>query len=302
MRLLTEPKDCNMQTRYIATWKKPVLISLLLVLLSACAQFVEKPILSFSNNLTNAVLDQNDPQLVREGAPAFLLLVEGLIRQSPDSVAMRNAASQMYSLYTAAFIDDPKRSKLLADTAFAHGEQAYCLAMSISDCDLNKLEFDKFERTVKKSTLKQIDSLSALSTSWLVWIRSNSEDWSAIAQLPKAELVLMRIVKLQPDYGEGSSKMYLGVLNSLRPPALGGKPEIAKQYFEEAIMISHGRNLSAKVEYARSYARTLYERELHDSLLNEVLQSDTQAAGFTMSNTLAKEEAKRLLESADDYF
>ena len=276
-------------------------ISLLLGLFS-CAQIVEKPLQSFSDNLAAAVLDQNDPELVREGAPTFLLLMDGLIRQSPENPALRSAAAQLYSLYNAAFVDDPERSKKLATSAFNHGSQAYCLSVKIKNCDLNKTNFDDFEKRIAKSKYKDIDALSALSTSWLIWIRSNADDWSAIAQLPKAELALNRIVELDGDYGEGTAKMYLGIVNSLRPPALGGKPELAKQYFEEAIAISNGKNLAAKVEYASSYARTLYERELHDQLLNEVLLAETDAPGFTMSNTMAKEEAKRLLASAEDYF
>jgi hypothetical protein len=273
-----------------------------LIFISGCAQLVQKPLMTFSDNLTNAVLDQNDPELVREGAPAFLLLIEGLIRQSPDSVPMRSSASQMYSLYTAAFINDPERNKKLSETAFSHAEKAFCISRKLSNCNLNKMDFDLFANNINSTSVRDIDTLSALSTSWLVWIRSNSDDWSAIAQLPKAELVLMQIVEMQQDYGNGSAKMYLGILNSLRPPALGGKPEVAKQYFEEAIAISNGNNLSAKVEYAKSYARTLYLRELHDQLLNEVLESKTRAEGFTMINTMAKEEAKNLLASADDYF
>ena len=279
-----------------------VLIFSLLLGLTACAQIVEKPLMSFSDNLTAAVLDQNDPELVREGAPTFLLLMDGLIRQSPENPALRGAAAQLYSLYNAAFVDDPERSKKLAASAFKHGSQAYCLMAKINNCDLNKIDFDVFEKRIAKSKYKDIDALSALSTSWLVWIRSNADDWSAIAQLPKAELALNRIVQLDGEYGEGTAKMYLGIVNSIRPPALGGKPELAKKYFEEAISISNGKNLTVKVEYANSYARTLYDRELHDQLLNEVLSAETDAPGFTMSNTMAKEEAKRLLASADDYF
>lgn len=270
--------------------------------LIGCAQIIEKPLLNFSDSLAASVLDQNDPELVREGAPAFLLLTEGFIRQSPDNEPLRSSAAQMYSLYTAAFINDPERTKKLSDTAYTHGEKAFCLSLKISPCNLNGMDFDTFTKHVSIAKLENIDALAAAATSWLVWIRANSDDWSAIAQLPKAELVLTRIVELQDDYGDGSIKMYLGILNTLRPPALGGKPDLAKRYFEEAIALSKGNNLSAKVEYAKSYARTLYDRELHDKLLNEVLQSETIANSFTMSNTLAKEEAKQLLESADDYF
>jgi hypothetical protein len=56
------------------------------------------------------------------------------------------------------------------------------------------------------------------------------------------------------------------------------------------------------VEYARGYARLVYDRELHDRLLSEVLGSPVQAEGLTLFNTLAQQEARQLLESADDYF
>ena len=66
--------------------------------------------------------------------------------------------------------------------------------------------------------------------------------------------------------------------------------------------LSGGKNLSIKVDYARYYARTLYERELHDQLLEEVLRADPVQPGFTLFNTLAQADAQELLDSADDYF
>jgi len=60
--------------------------------------------------------------------------------------------------------------------------------------------------------------------------------------------------------------------------------------------------LSAKVEYAKGYAKLLYERELHDQLLNEVLQADPNQDGFVLTNVMAQKEAATLLAEADDYF
>ena len=79
-------------------------------------------------------------------------------------------------------------------------------------------------------------------------------------------------------------------------------PEEARAHFERAIEISGGRDLSMKVEYARGYARTLYERELHDRLLTEVMEADPVAPRLTLTNTVAQREARTLLDSADDYF
>ena len=113
---------------------------------------------------------------------------------------------------------------------------------------------------------------------------------------------MQRIVALQEDYEGGMADLYLGVLASLRPPTLGGKPEEAKAHFERAITLSHGHNLMAKVMYAQYYARLLYDRPLHDQLLKDVLAANADVPGLTLLNTLAQQQARELLASADNYF
>jgi signal transduction histidine kinase len=46
----------------------------------------------------------------------------------------------------------------------------------------------------------------------------------------------------------------------------------------------------------------MFDRELHDRLLQEVMAADVQAPGLTLMNTVAKERAEQLLDSGDDYF
>jgi hypothetical protein len=58
----------------------------------------------------------------------------------------------------------------------------------------------------------------------------------------------------------------------------------------------------AKVIYAQQYARMVYDRELHDRLLTEVLAADPQVPDMVLQNTLAQERALALLASADAYF
>ena len=57
-----------------------------------------------------------------------------------------------------------------------------------------------------------------------------------------------------------------------------------------------------KVLYARYYARLVFDRPLHDRLLREVLEADPRAPGLTLSNTLARQQAHRLLEGAEEFF
>jgi hypothetical protein len=84
------------------------------------------------------------------------------------------------------------------------------------------------------------------------------------------------------------------------PPALGGKPERGRTHFDQALKFSGGRDLMAKVEYARRYARLVFNQELHDRLLKEVLAADPREPDLTLSNVLAQEQARELLQ--DEYF
>ena len=96
--------------------------------------------------------------------------------------------------------------------------------------------------------------------------------------------------------------MYLGVLNSILPASLGGRPEQARDHFERAVTLSEGRNLLARVLFAEHYARLVFDRELHDEQLRKVLEAEPDAPGLTLQNTYAKQQARQLLDGADDYF
>ncbi len=94
----------------------------------------------------------------------------------------------------------------------------------------------------------------------------------------------------------------MGVLTTQLPPEYGGKPEIGRAHFERAIKISGGHNLMASVLFAKYYARLVFNRKLHDELLNKVLASNIEAPGLTLSNALAQQQAQELLEGSDDFF
>ena len=91
-------------------------------------------------------------------------------------------------------------------------------------------------------------------------------------------------------------------MESILPPALGGRPELAKKHYDRAIEISNGNNLMAKVLYAEKYARMLFDRDLHDELLQQVIDADIGPQDQILINTLAKHRAAELLLDADDYF
>lgn len=254
-----------------------------------------------ADSLSGAILNQDDPELVREALPAYLLLLDSLNGSDSDSVGTLSAAAQLYAAYGAALVEDPERAKILTSRARSYGIRALCAAEKQA-CDLDKLDFDAYLLAIQAVNKNDVGALYSYSLSSLAWIRSNSDDYKALADLPKIEAALQRVMLLEPGNLAASTAMYLGILNTLRPEALGGNPEAGREWFEQGIALSGGKDLSIKVEYARGYARLLYERELHDRLLNEVLAAEVEQPNLTLFNLLAREQAESLLASGDDYF
>ena len=58
----------------------------------------------------------------------------------------------------------------------------------------------------------------------------------------------------------------------------------------------------AKVVFAEQYAKLVFDKEMHDRLLNEVLAADPVSEGRTLTNTVAQTRARELLAESDDYF
>jgi tetratricopeptide (TPR) repeat protein len=269
--------------------------------LAACSSVVNTAANEVTSNLSSAILNQNDPETVRDGAPAYLLLVDSLIEVAPDDIPRLIAGAKLYSAYAGVFVENKQRARRMAEKAHVYAAHALYLKNKLLGESYSK-SFDAFEQAIKSASKADVEALYILGASWATLMQTSSSNWSSMADLPKIRLLMQRILELQDDYENGNVHLYLAVFDSQLPPSMGGKPEQARRHFEQAIKLSDGKNLMAKVLYARHYARLLYNRELHDKLLTEVLSAPTESPGYTLMNTLAKQEATALLESANEYF
>ena len=269
--------------------------------LSGCSGLVEQAGNRFAANLSSAVLDNDDPVIVEAGTASYLLRLDALVRQEPESPAFRQAAASLNSAYAGAFVKDPVRAARMTDKALTYALDALCLSDKIL-CDVRKLSLDEFKGRLDVLGKKDVALIYTAGTAWAGWIQSHSDDWNAVADMPRVEALMQRVIALDESYQGGAAHLYLGGLATVLPPALGGRPETGKIHFEKAIALSEGHNLMAKVVYAKNYARGIFDRELHDRLLNEVLSADPRYPGWTLGNTLARQEAAALLKSADDFF
>jgi hypothetical protein len=273
---------------------RPLLAVLLVLSLGGCVSLS-------TDDFTAALLDHPDPQIVESAMPTFLLLADGIIYDDPDDEDKLMAGARLYSSYATVFVKDEARLKLLTARARHYAETAMCEYRKAL-CRLGELPFERFRGRLDLVKTRHVPLLYTYATTWAIWIQARGDDWSAIAELPRVKAIMERVVAIKERYDNGGAHFYLGILETLLPPALGGKPEAGRAHFERALELSHGRDLTVKLEYARRYARLTYNRALHDRLLNEVLAAPAEAPGLTLSNTLAQREARALLKSADSYF
>ncbi len=278
-----------------------LLLSAACVLSAGCSTLVSNAATGLADNLSSAILNQDDPETVRAGAPSYMLLLDSFLEGSPDDPKLLAAAAYLYASYGAVFADNEQRAARLTTRAREYALKAMCETYK-GACDWPHANYDDFVASLQGISAKHADALYTYGFATLAYLRAHSSDMNTLVELPQVEALFDYYLTIAGDQPKGAVHTYLGVLLTLRPPALGGQPDEARQHFEKAIELTGGKDLSAKVEYAKGYAKLLYDRELHDRLLGEVVQSSPYANGYTLTNVLAQDEAASLLAEADEYF
>ncbi|HHM04401.1 MAG TPA: hypothetical protein ENJ19_01485 [Gammaproteobacteria bacterium] len=276
---------------------KILLIAAVLLSVGACTSLSER----LAHNLGAAILNEDDPETVRSGAPAFLLLLDSLVMDAPDDVALLRAGADLNGAYATAFAEDSERAARLTEKARDYGRRALCEDYP-EVCAKEHGAFEDYVPTLARIDEDDVATLYTYGAAWAAWVDTHSDDWNAVADLAKIEAVMERVIELDEDFEWGRAHLYLAVINSQLPPSLGGRPDKARAHFRLAISISQGKDLIAKVEYARRYARLMFDQALHDRLLQEVLAADPHSPDLVLSNVLAQRAARSLLAGSADYF
>ncbi|MEC7548294.1 TRAP transporter TatT component family protein [Thalassolituus sp.] len=275
---------------------KKITVLALSLFLSACS------VTKLPDNLSRAMLNQDDPEVVADGAPAYLLMLDALILTYPENERFLLAGAQLYGAYAGVFAQDEAQAQSMADKALSYARRALC-EYDEDACALVDGPADELARGLSVNyDADDVDMFYAYGAAWAGWIQANTSDWNAIAQVSKVKSLMEWVESYDEGYDNATVQVYLGVLTTQLPPSVGGKPEIGKAHFEKAIKLSDGQHLMAKVLYAKQYARLMFEQELHDTLLTEVLEADPYAEGLTLINRLAQRQAETLLAESADYF
>jgi len=255
------------------------------------------------NPLNHSLQRQTDLNLVREGTPTLLLMLDGLIAEHPDNRKLLLTATQAYSSYASTLFElgEVERAATLSTKARDYGIALLCLTPSLQENLHTQLE--SFSGCLVSFQKTNVPSLFWAGYGWATWIRFQDGAPAALADLPRVEQIMLRVIDLDETYYYGAAHIFLGYYYGSRPELLGGNLEKSRSHFERALQIADRNFLLAQVSFAESYARLTFNRELFKDLLTEVLnhphENDSE---LTTSNQLAKNRARTLLAQIDDFF
>lgn len=268
--------------------------------LNGCSYLINSATQDFSDHLKQTIMDHNDPATVVDALPAYVLMMEASTAGDDASENQLLSTANLYGAYISLLPDDVIRKQRLSQKSLDLALRGICIHDD-GWCGLQQKSFVDLEALLVQTDADDIDRLFSVASTWATWIQANKSDWNAVAQLAQVKRIMQRVLELDESYQQGNAHLYLAVMESLIPEALGGKPELSKQHFERALQLAPN-NLMTKVLYAKHYARMAFDRDLHDNLLKSTLAAQVSAPGLTLINTLAQQQAQQLLDSANDYF
>lgn len=255
-----------------------------------------------AGGLSRALQKQSDLQLVQEGTPAFLLLLDGLVESNPDNDQILLAAAHAQTAYAMAFVDkeEADRARKMYAKAMDYGFRV--LSKNRAFRAAKDAPIEPFERAVETFKKRDVPALYITGAAWAQWIIGNSHSIEAVSQFPRPMAMMKRVLELDPSYQRGGADIFFGIYYAVQPLGAGRDLEKSKAHFELAMELGGPDCLLPHVTFAEFYARYAQDRDLFEKTLNEVLAADPANPDLALMNEVAKKRARALLGMVDDFF
>ena len=247
--------------------------------------------------------EESDLQLAHEALGSNLKLIEALIKSDPENNRFLLFAAQGYNAYALAFCEDDsvERARLFYLRAKDYGMRTL-LKNERFKAALNG-DIDSFREAVKTFTKEDVPGLFWTAFSWGSYINITRTDIGSLADLSKVRAMIEAVAKNDSSYYYGGAYLFLGTLEAGTPKMLGGRPELAKEYFEKCTAINRGKFLLTQCYYAKTYAVEVQDQQLFESLLKQVNDASLDdLPEARLANAVAKQKARRLLAQENDLF
>ncbi len=283
-----------------------ILIGALAVLTTSCATERKKLTVGATalllEDIAKSAYKQTDTRVIREGMPAYLMLMDGMVEAVPDNDRLLISAAQSYATFASAFIEG--EDKAYANVLYGRAKDYALRALEQRGLKNPATRpFDEFEAAVNEMNKDDVPFMFWASACWGNWIQLNMGSMEAMAQLPRVEVLMKRALLLDEAYYYGGPHLFMGLWFGSRPKMAGGNLDLARKHFQKAIELGDGKFLMAYIYYAEYYAKKTFDKALYLSILENVHKTPADIVpDLTLLNTIAHERATQLMQEADEYF
>jgi len=269
-----------------------------------CTSFLRAGIKSaapFLQEMMEAANRSDDPDLMKEGAPAHLMLLDGLITSSPKSYDLLVLAAKTYCGYALSFAEE--ESPEWATKLYTKGRDYGMEALKLDKEFCRAIEEGVlFEEAVSRLGTSSIAAIFWTGNSWAGLINLNLKDPMVLFDLPNVMALMNRVKELDHTYYYGGVHLFFGMYYACQPAMLGGGPAKAKPAFDALFAINGDRFLMGNVFYARYYATAALDRALFESELEKVIAAPADVMPEArLINEIAKRRARKLLDEIDSF-
>ena len=248
-----------------------------------------------------------DLEFARYAFPASLKTIETFLVSSPDNRSLLLLLARGYSAYSFGIVEADLEHAQLDGPEEAVEElsrRAKIHYLRGREYGFRWLDRPELREAAHKGDLEAVDAelatLKAEDAPGLFWavygwasaVNLAKDDPDMMSALPVIERLMNKAFELDPDFNAGAPYALMGVYHASKPPALGGEPEKAKDYFSRGLA-AHGENLLLPYLYARFYAPMVQDRELFDAMIAKVAEADvTEHPDLRLTNEIARDRAR----------
>ena len=249
----------------------------------------------------------DDPEFVRNAAPATLKMIEMLLDTQPSHPGLLMTACSGFTQYAYAFLHvesdlvravEPKTSEDLSGRAARMYERArgYCLRAL-------KSKLPRIEETITKDPKAALAGATRADVATLYWtaaawggsISLAANPLPRLQELAAVRAMLTRALELDETWEGGAIHEAMIALDGL-PALVGGSAERARAHFARAVELSKGDSAFAYVTMAASVAQPAKDRAEFEKLLRAALAVDVnRRPAWRLANLIAQKRARYLL-------
>lgn len=257
-----------------------------------------------------------DLQLVRDAIPSNIKLLEAMLESQPGNGKIPGILSQMYASYAFAFLEADLETPGVGDKALLkerinrfyqrgiqYGERA--LIARNKKCEEGLKVIAELEKCLNALDKDDVPALYWYGFNVAAFLNRNMNSMAALAQGPKMEKVMDRVLALNEGYNFGSAHLFLMLYYGARPPMMGGNFEKADAHYQAIQKLSGSDFLLGDVFRARYVLVQKQDREGFEKELKAVLAKNPdpdKSPQLRLYNSLAKSRAKLYLNSVEDLF